>query len=79
MIADAQVVYSYMMGQCIAFGRGVTRADAQKGVRMIEKAAAGGVVPAMKSMAEAHSEGFGVLQDDDRADYWRRKARGMAA
>ena len=69
----------WLAGRMAEAGRNGGPPDAAEAAKWYRRAADGGNVPAMLSLAVLHLEGRGVPQSDTRAGEWLRKAAGRGS
>lgn len=73
-IRQGDVVAEYGMGQCHAIGCG-TEQNYRLAAFHFQRAAEKGLKEAQLVLAEMYERGLGVPQDDQKAMYWRNKAK----
>ena len=73
-IRQGDVVAEYRMGQCHAIGCG-TEKNYRLAAFHFQRAAEKGLKEAQLVLAEMYECGLGVPQDDQKAMYWRNKAK----
>jgi TPR repeat protein len=73
-IRQGDVVAEYGIGQCHAIGCG-TEQNYRLAAFHFQRAAEKGLKEAQLVLAEMYERGLGVPQDDQKAMYWRNKAK----